>query len=174
MNNHHPLSDERLEEQLRALPEIDPPAGLTDRVMAQVLAAEEPWASPAAARRAAGRATPWASPWQVIAALVLLTAAAVPLLVRSWPELVLLAGRVGLALFEGVRLAMDGLQMVITFGVAFVSRAGIVLSAFAKATSTVMEAVTAQAGSLMVLIVAVALVLQLVLLTIVRRRTDAV
>src|SRR5690625_1424889 len=103
VNNHHPLSDERLEEQLRALPEIDPPAGLTDRVMAQVLAAEEPRTSPAAARRAAGRATPWASPWQVITALVLLTAAAVPLLVRSWPELVLLAGRVGLALFEGVR-----------------------------------------------------------------------
>lgn len=174
MNRRHQLSDERLEEELRALPEVEPPVDLADRVMAQVLAAAEPMeASPAAPRRAAVRATRWMAPWHLAAALLVLAVVAVPLLVRSWPELVLLTGRLGLGLVNGMRLAADGLTLTVTLSAALASHVGTALSALATVTSTVMQAALSQAGPLIVVMAAVAIGLQFVLLTIVRRRQDA-
>lgn len=197
----HGLTDEQLESYLHSLPDIAPPADLAERVMAQVLADESlPTAShPAdgAAERSSpsvrgastlgastrGASTQGASTWGApmsgapwyIAAVVAVTAAVltVPALGRYSPMLIQFVGGAGVFFADIVRFAADFALLTATVIAAVLSRIVVTWSALGTVVRAVVEMILAEGSSLVLGVAGIAVVLQLALASLLRRRHDA-
>lgn len=191
--------DERLEAELRSLPELDAPLTLLRRVMEEVHASDvdavrdadscvspnaNPSADPSAGPNAGPNAVPSADPnahrrrmhrvpwWQPAFVAVAFASLASIVLVRHAAPVVVLLGDV-------VRVAADGIHTVTDAAIGAVSglwalfaKAAVASSVLANVARTVAEVVLTEAGSVIVGAVGVAVALQLVLLSVVRRRPE--
>src|SRR5690606_21461644 len=153
MNDRHHVSDEKLDEWLRSLPELEPSADFTQRVMAQVMAAEakpsRPWPAP--------------PPWQLALALTVVAVSAFPLAAASWPALVRLLGWAGRAIVEAAQTAADVVFLAAALAGMLLGHAGQALAALSAAARTVAHAVVAEAAPHIALISCIAMGLQAML-----------
>lgn len=163
--------DELLEAHLRALPDVEPPLGLADRVVAEVLADEadfERQPQQAQPARPIGRIPAW----QTAAVAVLFSVIVTVLLVRSAYTWIRLLADVSRMSANVVHFAVDMSVSVATFGWALLKKTVIAIGAFGTVLRTIMDVAVAEAGSFIIVAAVLGVGLQIVLLTVVRRRPE--
>lgn len=169
-NGPQPESEERWEQALRSLPELDPPADLADRVMAAVLGEELQEESEAAPVAGADRS---ANAWLKAALGLLLAAGGGWLIVAFLP----LGARLHAFLARALPVALEWLAQRVVDGAAWVwdllQTGAAVLEAALTALGVLVRGVAVAAGPWLVLMVGGALALQLVLLSLAGRRSPA-
>lgn len=171
MNERQPLTDKRLEDELRGLPELDPPAHLLSRVMEHVEAMEGQMApelgagiSPEPMRRI--------PMWQPAAAVVAFAALIVFVTIRHAATSVeLLRNGVALAT-QAARFVSDSLVGIITGAWGWVAKGAVLASVLGRVVRTVVTAAMADYGPFIVVMVVVAVGLQLALLAVAGRRPE--
>lgn len=183
MNEREHLTDKRLEEELRGLPELDPPAHLVSRVMERVEALEGESASDLASDPepgvlpervpAPGRAGVRRIPlWQPAAAIVAFAAGIVFVTIRHAAASVELLRNAASFVANAVHFASDSSIAVIAGVSGWFAKGAVVASVFGRVLRTVVTAVMTDYGPFIVVAAVVALGLQLALLALAGRRPE--
>lgn len=161
MDNRYRISDEQIQRLLSAMPDVEPPADLTQRIMAQVASS----GVPVRARTVS---------WRLAAAAVLgAVGAAVPTLPYAWPWLLTAASEAGRGL---TRLLVAGPALVARTAAAtqgLLEKTAVAMAGAGAALRNVAEALADSAGASAMLLAMVTIGLQWVLWAVVRRRAAA-
>lgn len=197
----HELLDGKLEALLRTLPEEEPPADLTRRIMAQVLAAEEAPVQQGAqvqtraqkqsqqpSRQRAPQALPQRPqalaspepltprqplpPWQLGLALTAAAAVALFVVVSSWPAPAELILSVGATLARAAGSALDWLHTGVRLLGTLLDNVGGALAAIWTVVRAGTRAAAAAAGPLILPAAGATVLLQLLLWAMLRTRRD--
>src|SRR5690606_10172287 len=186
------LLDGKLEALLRTLPEEEPPADLTRRIMAQVLAAEEAPVQQGAqvqtraqkqsqqpSRQRAPQALPQPltprqplPPWQLGLALTAAAAVALFVVVSSWPAPAELILSVGATLARAAGSALDWLHTGVRLLGTLLDNVGGALAAIWTVVRAGTRAAAAAAGPLILPAAGATVPLQLLLWAMLRTRRD--
>lgn len=163
--------DELLEAHLRALPDVDPPVELADRVMAEVLADEADFERTPQQTQPVRRISRIPA-WQTATVGVLFSVIVTVLLVRSADTWIRLLADVSRMSATVVHFAVDMSVSVAAFGWALLKKTVIASGAFVTVLRTIMDVAVAEAGAFIIVAAVLGVGLQVVLLTVVRRRPE--
>lgn len=171
MNERQRLTEEQLEDELRSLPELDPPAHLVSRVMEHVLAAEVGRASEPAAGPA-GTGARRIPVWQPAAAAVAFAAVIVFISIRYTGTSIGLLRNVALFATNAVHVISDMLVGAIAGGWALFAKMAVTTSVLGTVVRTVAAAIVGEFGLVITVAVAVGILLQISFIAIAGRRSQ--